>query len=97
MLFQATSSELVDAYSHVPYPHGTVLAADVYVASTLPPLPCARLMNAAAPFLSFASGIMGSDTDFGVFETYLDTVGLDMAVVGVRPSFSRALASLFTF
>jgi Zn-dependent M28 family amino/carboxypeptidase len=42
MLFQATSSELVAAYSHVPYPHGTVLAADV-----------------------FASGIMGSDTDFG--------------------------------
>ncbi|KAL7413564.1 hypothetical protein BDY24DRAFT_388928 [Mrakia frigida] len=59
MLFQATSSELVEAYSKVPYPHGTVLAADV-----------------------FASGIMGSDTDFGVFETYLDVVGLDMAVVG---------------
>lgn len=39
---------MVRAYSKVPYPHGTVLAADV-----------------------FSSGLIGSDTDFGQFETYL--------------------------
>ncbi|ORY22823.1 hypothetical protein BCR39DRAFT_550650 [Naematelia encephala] len=30
LLFQATSAEMIDAYSHAPYPRGTVIAADVF-------------------------------------------------------------------
>lgn len=30
ILFQATSSKMLDAYSSVPYPYGTVLASDVF-------------------------------------------------------------------
>ncbi|ORX49385.1 hypothetical protein DM01DRAFT_1338070 [Hesseltinella vesiculosa] len=30
ILFQANSREMIEAYSHVPYPHGTVLANDVF-------------------------------------------------------------------
>ncbi|CED83794.1 Aminopeptidases of the M20 family [Phaffia rhodozyma] len=58
MLFQATNNAMVKAYSKVPHPHGSVLAADI-----------------------FSSGIIGSDTDFGQFEEYLNIGGLDMAVV----------------
>lgn len=35
MLFQATSEEMVRAYSKVPYPHGTVLAADVFASGIM--------------------------------------------------------------
>lgn len=30
LLFQATSQEMIDAFSHTPYPRGTVIAADVF-------------------------------------------------------------------
>ncbi|KAE9386618.1 hypothetical protein BT96DRAFT_1026164 [Gymnopus androsaceus JB14] len=30
LLFQATSEEMIEAYSHVPYPFGTVVASDVF-------------------------------------------------------------------
>jgi Zn-dependent M28 family amino/carboxypeptidase len=30
LLFQATSEEMIDAYSRVPYPMGTVVAADIF-------------------------------------------------------------------
>jgi len=59
LLFQATSKEMVEAFSHAPHPRGTVIAADV-----------------------FASGVLMSDTDFGQFENYLNTSGLDFAIVG---------------
>lgn len=59
ILFQATSEQMIDAYSKVPRPHGTIVANDV-----------------------FSSGIIMSDTDFRQFELYLNTTGLDMAIVG---------------
>jgi hypothetical protein len=30
LLFQATSQEMIDAFSHAPFPRGTVIAADVF-------------------------------------------------------------------
>lgn len=30
LLFQATSKEMIEAYSKVPRPHGTVVAADIF-------------------------------------------------------------------
>ncbi|ORY84283.1 hypothetical protein BCR37DRAFT_334118, partial [Protomyces lactucae-debilis] len=30
ILFQATSPQMLDAYSHVPYPYGTVMASDIF-------------------------------------------------------------------
>ncbi|KLO13952.1 hypothetical protein SCHPADRAFT_920864 [Schizopora paradoxa] len=59
ILFQATSEEMIEAYSKVPRPYGTVVANDI-----------------------FSSGIIMSDTDFRQFELYLNTTGLDMAIVG---------------
>lgn len=35
LLFQATSKEMIEAYSHAPWPHGTVIAADVFASGVL--------------------------------------------------------------
>ncbi|KAL7420634.1 hypothetical protein Q5752_004585 [Cryptotrichosporon argae] len=35
LLFQATSREMIEAYSHVPHPKGTVIAADVFASGVL--------------------------------------------------------------
>jgi hypothetical protein len=35
LLFQATSAEMIEAYSHAPWPHGTVIAADVFASGVL--------------------------------------------------------------
>jgi hypothetical protein len=35
LLFQATSREMIEAYSHAPHPRGTVIAADVFASGIL--------------------------------------------------------------
>ncbi|WVQ80122.1 hypothetical protein IAT38_002223 [Cryptococcus sp. DSM 104549] len=35
LLFQATSKEMIEAYSHAPHPRGTVIAADVFASGIL--------------------------------------------------------------
>ncbi|KIY51748.1 hypothetical protein FISHEDRAFT_36479 [Fistulina hepatica ATCC 64428] len=59
ILFQATSEQMIEAYSHVPRPFGMIFASDI-----------------------FGSGVILSDTDFRQFELYMNTTGLDMAIVG---------------
>lgn len=81
LLFQATSEQMIEAYSHVPR----------YVS----PSPSYFLWRAFLYFLYsyrpfgtilaneiFSSGVILSDTDFRQFEQYLNVTGLDMAIVG---------------
>ncbi|EEB88219.1 hypothetical protein MPER_14068, partial [Moniliophthora perniciosa FA553] len=30
ILFQASSEQMIEAYSHVPHPHGTIIANDIF-------------------------------------------------------------------
>ncbi|KZT25302.1 hypothetical protein NEOLEDRAFT_1178422 [Neolentinus lepideus HHB14362 ss-1] len=68
LLFQATSEQMIEAYSHVPRPFGTIVANEVFSSGII---------------LSEDNPTDGRDsTDFRQFEQYLNVTGLDMAIVG---------------
>jgi hypothetical protein len=78
LLFQATSKEMIEAYSKVPRPHGTVVAADVFssgiIMSEYVTLPLSVTSKLRKSFLALSS------TDFVQFEKYLGISGLDVRV-----------------
>lgn len=80
MLFQATSEQMLEAYSHVPRPFGTIVANEVFSSGVIMSEYAPPLLH--APFLD--TDIHDYSTDFRQFEEYLDVTGLDVGFLSYR-------------
>lgn len=84
MLFQSGSDVMLRAYSKVPHPHGTVLAADVFssgiIGSDVSPFPIKDWVSLIWRLTLSGRKLVGQ-TDYGQFESYLNIAGLDLAIV----------------
>ncbi|KAI0262019.1 hypothetical protein BGY98DRAFT_1192657 [Russula aff. rugulosa BPL654] len=76
LLFQATSEEMIRAYSKVPR-HADYFTHFFSAADST-----SRPFGTVIANEVFSSGVLLSDTDFRQFEQYLNVPGLDMAVIG---------------
>ena len=73
ILFQATSEQMIDAYSHVPRPYGTIFAHEIFSSGII-------LSEYVAQYMSNLSYSRFYSTDFRQFELYLNITGLDVSV-----------------
>ncbi|KAK7456416.1 hypothetical protein VKT23_010664 [Stygiomarasmius scandens] len=78
LLFQATSEQMIEAYSHVPRPFGTVVANDVFSSGIIMSERVLLSCFSVRLFILFHH----CSTDFRQFQQYLNVTGLDIAVVG---------------
>lgn len=78
LLFQATSPAMVEAYSHVPRPFGTIIAHEVFSSGIIMSDTDFRQFEST----SFRTHYYAGTTDYGYLLAYLGVPGLDIAVVG---------------
>jgi Zn-dependent M28 family amino/carboxypeptidase len=81
LLFQATSEEMIQAYAKVPYPFGTIIAADIFKTGIM-----LSECVSTETVISAANNLFS--TDFRQFVQYLDVSGLDVSIA------HRVLSSL---
>ncbi|KAL0245460.1 hypothetical protein I308_104589 [Cryptococcus tetragattii IND107] len=65
LLFQATSKEMIEAYMHVPFPSGTVIAADVFASG---------ILMSDTDFGQFEKYLGVSGLDMAILTRFRDTV-----------------------
>lgn len=79
LLFQATSQEMIDVYSRVPRPYGSIFANEIFSSGII-------LSEWVDTLLLLSSVLVYVflSTDFRQFELYLNVTGLDVKYMRIQ-------------